>query len=91
MIKQIWLAGLVASVLALASGGAVSARDRSSAPRAPVDFTVLWTLGSLTALERPDDFKSLTISDPQALAHATDGDPTGGARQVERSAERPAK
>ncbi len=54
------LAALLASLLA---GGGAAAR----APRHP-DFTGLWSSSSLTELERPDDFKTLTVTEAEAAA-----------------------
>ena len=51
---------LLASLLA---GGGAAAR----APRHP-DFTGLWSSSSLTELERPDDFKTLTVTEAEAAA-----------------------
>ncbi|MBL8773018.1 MAG: hypothetical protein JNK30_16670 [Phenylobacterium sp.] len=41
----------------------------TTAQAAPPDLGGLWTSGSLTPLERPKDFKALTISEPEARAY----------------------
>jgi len=85
MKPAIALQTLLAAMLVLAAGAA-------QAGKAPAhsDFTGIWTLGSLTELERPKAFKTLVVPDPDAKAYeklhrntppdyATEDDPTHGA------------
>lgn len=55
--------GLVA--LAIASGSAAQPHAPSRRP----DFTGLWSTASLTNLERPDDLKTLSLTEAQAAAY----------------------
>lgn len=54
-------------LLALAVGS--TAMAGSAAPGKHPDFTGLWTTSSLTGLERPDDLKTLTLTEAQAAAY----------------------
>ena len=58
-------ASLLAAV-ALAAGPAAAQPHRAAHPSP--DFTGLWSTASLTELERPDEFKTLVIPEPQAQA-----------------------
>lgn len=56
---------LLAAAASLVISGPANSRRH---PLPPSDFTGLWSSASLTELERPDDFKTLTIPEAQALA-----------------------
>ncbi|HEY0437506.1 MAG TPA: hypothetical protein VGC92_12770, partial [Phenylobacterium sp.] len=57
-----------AMVMALMAGQALAGPPREAATRRP-DFTGLWSTASLTELERPDDFKTLTATEAEAAAY----------------------
>ena len=59
------MAIVLAGVLA---AGPAMARGHGPA-RPPVDLTGVWSNASLTSLERPDDFRSLTITEAEAQAY----------------------
>src|SRR6185436_6335579 len=68
LMKPAWM-GASAIVIAMALASMASAQEAWKAPRTPdgkPDLQGVWTNASLTTLERPAQFKSLTLSQQQA-------------------------
>ncbi|MFL5297028.1 MAG: hypothetical protein ACJ798_11670 [Phenylobacterium sp.] len=65
MVGKLGRLGLAVSAL-LAIAPLVTAAGAQAGPRKAPDLTGLWTTASLTDLERPDDFKTLAITEAEA-------------------------